>query len=71
MELNRIDHLRRRQLPVTPTGSNEACDAPFVHVWDFRDGRIERMTQFTDTRITRAALDGRTEDCGFSGDPRE
>ena len=25
-------------------------DAPFVHVWDVRDGRVVRFRQYTDTR---------------------
>ncbi|MDO9170985.1 MAG: nuclear transport factor 2 family protein [bacterium] len=36
------------------TGKNFA--APFAHVWQFRDGKVARFRQYTDTAVVRAAL---------------
>ncbi len=30
--------------------------APFAHVWEFRDGKVVKFRQYTDTVVVRAAL---------------
>ena len=32
--------------------------APFAHVWKLRDGKAYRFTQYTDTQLVHAALEG-------------
>ena len=50
---------------LTPAGSDVACEAPFVHVWEYDGDRIAHMTQYTDTVLTDAALENNMQECGY------
>ncbi len=36
--------------------SGRSFSAPFAHVWDFRNGKVARFRQYTDTAVVQAAL---------------
>ena len=38
--------------------TGKSFSAPFVHVWTFRDGKVVRFRQHTDTVLVRAAMQG-------------
>ncbi len=40
----------------TARATGEALAVPFVHTWEFRDGRIAATTQYTDTWLVRTAM---------------
>ena len=40
----------------TYRGSGKSFSAPFVHVWDFEDGKVARFQQHTDTAVIGRVL---------------
>lgn len=40
----------------TGVETGNALDVPFGHVWDFRDGKLQRFQQFTDTALFNQAV---------------
>lgn len=40
----------------TYRATGKSFSAPFVHVWNFQNGKITRFRQFTDTAIVQKAL---------------
>lgn len=42
----------------SPKGGGERIKVPFVHVFRFRDGKVERVQILTDTAVVAEALEG-------------